>query len=279
MIADCAFARLSNGLRLAYVEQGERDGVAVLMLHGYSDSHRSYDLIRPLLPRAWRVIALTMRGHGRSDKPETGYAIGDFAADIPAFLDALGVERAIIVGHSLGAAVALETAANHPERVAGVALLGAFAGFREKPDIAALVAAVSGFTDPVDAGFIRDFQQGTVSTPNLRFIDIAVSESQRCPAHAWRAIGAALLAADPLAAAARCEAPAALIWGDKDNFVPRADQLALRDALASSRFFTLAGAGHAPHWERTADTAQLLIAFVAELDGWDDGLLRDAVFA
>jgi pimeloyl-ACP methyl ester carboxylesterase len=278
MIADCAFARLSNGLRLAYVEQGDRDGVAVLMLHGYSDSHRSFDLIRPLLPRAWRTIALTMRGHGRSDKPERGYAMADFAADVPAFLDALGVERAIIVGHSLGAAVALETAAAYPERVAGVAVIGAFADFRGKPDVVELVNAVSGFTDPVDEAFVRAFQNGTVSAPNLAFIDVAVSESLRCPAHVWRAVGQAQLGAEPLAAAARCQAPAALIWGEQDNFVPRADQIALRDALTSARFFAIAGAGHAPHWERTADTAALLIAFMAEIDDTGDRFLRDAVF-
>jgi pimeloyl-ACP methyl ester carboxylesterase len=279
MIADCAFARLSTGLRLAYVEQGDREGVAVLLLHGYSDSHRSYDLIRPLLPRAWRVIAPTMRGHGRSDRPEAGYAITDFAADIPAFLDALGVERAIIVGHSLGAAVALEAAANHPERVAATVLIGGFAGFREKPDVIALIETVNQLSDPVDEAFVREFQQGTVAAPNLRFIDVAVSESLRCPARVWRAIGSGLLSADPLAAASRCRAPAALLWGDRDNFVPRADQIALRDALPSSRFFTLAGAGHAPHWERTADTAHLLIAFIAEIEGAGAAWPDDAVFA
>jgi len=279
MIADCAFARLSNDLRLAYVEQGESDGVAVLMLHGYSDSHRSFDLIRPLLPRAWRVIALTQRGHGRSDKPQAGYAVADLAADVPAFLDALGIARAIIVGHSLGAAVALEAAANYPDRVAGLALIGGFAGFREKPEVRELVDAVNAFPDAPDVDFIRAFQEGTVVNSKLAFIDIAVAESLRCPSHAWRGIGQGLLDADPAAAAARCRAPAALIWGDKDNFVPRADQLILRDALAPSRFFTLAGAGHAPHWDRTADTAQLLIAFVAEIGDADPALLRDAVSA
>ena len=112
MISDCAFARLNTGVRLAYVEQGSRDGIAVVMLHGYSDTHRSFDLVRPLLPRAWRVIAVTQRGHGHSDKPQSDYAMADFASDVPAFLDAMGIDRAVLVGHSMGAAVALRVAAN-----------------------------------------------------------------------------------------------------------------------------------------------------------------------
>src|SRR5690606_13028734 len=120
-----SFLRTANGLRLAYVEQGERDGPVVVMLHGFTDSHRSFDLLRPHLPETWRAIALTQRGHGQSDKPSSGYEVRDLASDVPAFLDALGVERAIIVGHSMGAAVALQAAANYPSRVQALALIGA----------------------------------------------------------------------------------------------------------------------------------------------------------
>jgi pimeloyl-ACP methyl ester carboxylesterase len=267
MISDCAFVRLNNGLRLAYVEQGSRDGIAVIMLHGYSDTHRSFDLVRPLLPRAWRVISVTQRGHGHSDKPHSDYAMDDFASDVPALLDALEIERAVIVGHSLGAAVALRAAAEYPERVAGLALIGGFADFRGNAGVVELCDLVGHFGDEIDPVFVRSFQASTIAAPMSQgFIEFVSNESLRCPTRAWKGVAQALMECDPLADAARVKAPSMLIWGDKDGFVPRADQHALRRALPAARLVTLSGAGHAPHWERTADTAACLRAFVSDID-------------
>jgi non-heme chloroperoxidase len=278
MISDCAFVRVNTGVRLAYIEQGARDGAAIVLLHGYTDTHRSFDLMRPHLPRAWRTIAVTQRGHGLSDKPERGYTLADYAADIPALLDALKIERAILVGHSMGAAVATQVAAAYPDRVAGLVLMGAFASFGGKGAVDELVAAVRGFGDEVDPEFVLAFQEATCAgmIPQ-RFLDTVVSESLRCPARVWRDALEGLLVSEPAAIARRTQAPATLIWGDADAFAPRADQLALRDATASARFYALDGVGHAVHWEEPERCAELVTAFVAEID--DADLPRHAVFA
>ena len=68
-------SKLSTGVRMNYVERGDRRGTPVVLLHGYSDSWRSYDRVLPLLPSSLRVFAVTQRGHGDSGKPETGYAV------------------------------------------------------------------------------------------------------------------------------------------------------------------------------------------------------------
>ena len=265
MRADCSFVR-ANGLRFAYVEQGDRDGPALLLLHGYTDSHRSFDLLRPHLPENWRVIAMTQRGHGRSDKPESGYAVADMAADVPALLDALGIDRAIVVGHSMGSAVALHAAASYPNRVAGLVLIGGFADY-DKPAVAELSEAVNAFTDAVDPEFVLAFQESTVAgmIPQ-RFLDVVIGESLRAPAHVWRQALQGQVEADIMGAAKACAAPALLLLGQQDAFVPLADQFKLREALRASRLFTLAGVGHAPHWEAPEAAAQKLTAFVAELD-------------
>lgn len=279
MTSEPKFAQLRSGVRLAYTEQGDRHGTPVVMLHGISDSLHSFDMLAPLLPRTWRAIAVTERGHGASDKPESGYDIPNFARDVTEFLDAVGIERAVLVGHSFSTAVVLQTAADFPERVAGFALIGAFASPGANPGVTELVEAVRGFEAAADPEFAREFQESTLANPiPERFLELFIAETMRMPAHAWRGAVQGLLDFDGCSAAARCRAPGVIIWGDKDAFCPREDQLKLRDALGSSRLFTLGSVGHAVHWERPADVAALLRAFVAEIEDVD-GLAQGSAAA
>ncbi len=100
-------------------------GTPVLLLHGLASQRRFWDMVVPQL--GGPVVTLDARGHGASDKPDSGYALADVVADIPPALDALGLSRVVVVGHSWGGAVALHLAAHHPERVlAVVAIDGGF---------------------------------------------------------------------------------------------------------------------------------------------------------
>ncbi len=264
---DCKFADLATGIRLAYVEQGPRDGMPVILLHGLSDSHRSFDLVRPLLPGCWRLFAVTQRGHGLSDKPQIGYAMRDFAADVAAFMDAVGIERAVLVGHSMSSAIVLQTAADYPQRVAGLALIGAFAHFRDTPAMAELHDAVFDIGETCGGEFALAFQESTLANPIPQsFLDIAVSETLCMPGDAWRGAVQGLIEFEPCDAARRIEAPAMIVWGDRDAYCPRADQDDLRKALPASRLFTLPGVGHAVHWEKPAETAALLRAFISDIE-------------
>ncbi|WP_375400088.1 alpha/beta fold hydrolase [uncultured Amnibacterium sp.] len=95
-------------------------GPAVVLLHGTSASHAVWEPISTALASFATVITLDQRGHGRSDKPPTGYTGPDFAGDVVTVLDALGIDSAIVGGHSLGARNAWLVGALHPERIRGV---------------------------------------------------------------------------------------------------------------------------------------------------------------
>jgi pimeloyl-ACP methyl ester carboxylesterase len=118
---------LHRSLRIPYVRQGDPEGMLVLLLHGYADSWRSFELLLPHLPRGLRAIAPTQRGHGDAGRPAQGYTPRDFAEDAVALLDALGIERALVVGHSMGGQAALRLAIDNPRRVLGVVLVNGFA--------------------------------------------------------------------------------------------------------------------------------------------------------
>src|SRR5437773_3081270 len=90
----------ANGVRLHFLDWGGR-GEPVLLLHGLGDSAYIFDDFAPALTRHFRVLGLTRRGHGQSDKPETGYDIGTLVEDIRQVLDELKIKRAVLIGHSI----------------------------------------------------------------------------------------------------------------------------------------------------------------------------------
>jgi non-heme chloroperoxidase len=105
---------LDGRLRLEYFEQGDPDGVPLVLLHGYSDSSYSYELLLAQLPESVHAYALTQRGHGDADRPLTGYSPEDHADDVRAFLDAMEVDAAVVVGHSGGSYSAQRFALDYP---------------------------------------------------------------------------------------------------------------------------------------------------------------------
>src|ERR687896_1781740 len=116
---------LSTGPRLHYAEQGDPTGEAIVFLHGYSDSWFSFSRVLPLLSAEYHAFALTQRGHGDSDKPQCCYAPEDFAADVDAFMDAVGIEEATVVGASTGALFAQRVVLSYPHHVSRLVLVGA----------------------------------------------------------------------------------------------------------------------------------------------------------
>jgi pimeloyl-ACP methyl ester carboxylesterase len=105
-------------------QDGPRDAPALLLIHGSASSTRSWNPMVPLLTGSHRVIRIDLLGHGRSAKPaDRGYALPDQARRVGAALDRLGVERAVVVGHSSGGVVAVALAEQRPDLVTALALI------------------------------------------------------------------------------------------------------------------------------------------------------------
>ena len=106
---------LVTGVRLYHRVQGDPDGDVLVFVHGWPDSWYSFSRVLGLLPQRYRAVSPDLRGFGRSDRPADGYAIDDFARDVLATLDALGIQRATLVGHSMGSFVARRLAVSRPD--------------------------------------------------------------------------------------------------------------------------------------------------------------------
>ncbi len=110
----------ARGLTFDVSAGGPEEGVPVLLLHGFPQDHREFDLIRPTLHEAGlRTYAVDQRGYSPGARPDgvAAYEMAELVADAVAVLDALGVEQAHVLGHDWGAIVAWLLAAGHPDRV------------------------------------------------------------------------------------------------------------------------------------------------------------------
>lgn len=259
-------ARLASGLMLPYVEHGDPSGTPVVLLHGITDSWRSFERVLPHLPADVRAFAVTQRGHGDAERPADGYRTRDFADDVAGFLDAVGLKQAAVVGHSMGAANALRFTVDHPARVRRLVLAGAFADFRGKPDLIEYVEhAVKPLTDPIDPAFARDFQQSTLTQPiPADYFEAVVAESLKIPARVWHAAFTGLFADDLAPLLGRVTVPTLMIWGAHDAYCSRADQDRLLAGIRGARLVTYANAGHALHWEEPERFAADVAAFVRQ---------------
>jgi len=251
-------------MHLHYRAQGSASDAAVVLLHGWPDSCHSYSRVMPLISIRCRAIAPDLRGFGDSDKPETGYTIPELAADVVSLLDALGLERATLVGHSFGSFVARRVAAAHPGRVSRLVLIGS--GFRAANDVTrSVIDELRTLPDPVPESFARAFQTSTIHIPLPGgFFDELIAESLKLPSRLWPRLLSGLLAFDDVEALGRVACPVLLLWGDRDALFSREDQDRLLAALPDARLRIYEDTGHCPNWERPDAVAADILRFIGE---------------
>src|SRR5215212_1609778 len=258
--------QLATGVTLHYAEKGDLTGEAIIFLHGYSDSWFSFSRVLPLLSSEYHAFALTQRGHGDSDKPECCYTPDDFAADIDAFMDAVGIEEATLVGASTGALFAQRAALSYPRRVGRLVLIGAPTPANEA--VSGLREEVQALEDPVPPEVVRELQESTVYQPvSQEFLDTVVSESLKLPARVGRDyFEQAVLSIDhdyvlPLR---EIDVPTLVLWGEQDPLFPREEQERLAAAIPGATFRAYPDTGHAVHWDRPEWVVRDLEAFMKE---------------
>ncbi|MDC0718894.1 alpha/beta fold hydrolase [Nannocystis bainbridge] len=259
---------LSTGIDLAYHELGDPDGDAVIFLHGYTDTSRSFmptALALHELDDDYRLYVLDQRGHGGSSMPpasacaaapEQCFAPAELAADVIAFMDAKGIARASIVGHSMGSFVAQELGLSHPQRVDKLVLIGTAAGVAGNVVLQDYVLA-----DPVEGAWKAGFEAQGLQFPedvyeldpldaeadaqawiegawvvdpaaDPAFLAAIAAETAATRMGTWIGAARALLQTDNTTRLHDLSVPTLILWATQDGFFPDdPDQQALRAAL------------------------------------------------
>jgi rifampin ADP-ribosylating transferase len=266
MDADSAAQRveLATGVRLSYVWIGPISATPVLLLHAWGESRRSFDRLLQLLPTTMQVVALDQRGHGDADKPPVGYSLPEFAQDIEAFMDAVGISSAVLLGSSSGGYVAQQVAITLPHRVAGLVLVGSPRSLRGRPSFAEDVDKLS---DPVDAEWVRE---SLLWFPRFHrvpdwCIDDRICDGVQIPAHVWRKTLNGLCTARPPTEIETITSPTVIVWGSRDELLTREEEQELAAAIPGSRLIVYEETGHLVLWEQPERLAGELTNLIEKL--------------
>jgi pimeloyl-ACP methyl ester carboxylesterase len=261
--------KLTVDNRTVYAATGNRDIdrslPTVVFVHGAGQDHTIWVLPTRYFVRHGRnVLAVNLPGHGRSEGPPLASieAVADWVIDV---LDAAGIDKAAVVGHSMGSLVALETAARHPERIRAIALVGTSVPMPVSEEL--LDSAKNDDHAAVEMltlwGHSRAAQLGGNATPGMWMIGGGQRLLERA---APGAIYADLMACNDyvngIENAKQLACPALLILGGRDAMTPTQSAMAVAKAIPDSETVILERAGHALLSERPDPVLDELIKVV-----------------
>lgn len=270
------FMETADNVTIHYEEEGS--GFPLVFIHGWAMSGRVWAFQRPLAER-FRLITVDLRGHGKSSAA-TGYAFADFAADLAALFDRLGLKRAGVVAWSLGAQVALEAAPFLGDRIAGLVLVAATPRFTADSDwphgLPANEARGLGlrlkrtYNATLGDFFRQMFAEGELTPDQYQRIvrEIVIPRPLPDP-EAVQASLATLAGGDHRPLLPAVAAPTLVIHGDRDAICPPGAGRHLADTIPGARFLSLAGVGHAPFLSRPEMFNGEVSRFLTEVIGRD----------
>jgi 3-oxoadipate enol-lactonase len=264
------YARSSDGIRLHYEVLGRANATPVLMIQGLGADKHGWDMQRFALALRYRVIALDNRGAGRSDKPFGHYTLEQMADDAMAVLDAVGVDRAHVVGASMGGAISQIVGLKYPERVMSLTL--ACTACRNHP-------------------WRRELLSGWATTASERGMGVMAKEAARwvigprsfrrlLPAFGWLgplAMGRtshafvaqvrAILDVDEGVAdqLGQVDLPTLVVVGNQDILTPRGDSEEIADRMPNAELVVISGAAHGFMVEHASTFNKVLFEFLGRV--------------
>jgi pimeloyl-ACP methyl ester carboxylesterase len=271
-----------HGRRVVYRVAGS--GPPIVLIHGMLNSSSHWQSVASSLAGDYTVIAPDLIGHGDSAAPRGDYSLGAHAASIRDLLAAVGIDRATVVGHSLGGGVAMQFFYQFPQRVERLVLISS-GGLGHEVSPMLRTAALPGVSALLSATIHPRLlsamrragrhlsERGVGTGVYLQAIARALSPLENRDAraaflHTLRAVidvhGQRVSATDRLYLLESM--PTLIVWGERDHTIPLQHGRAAHRAIPRSHFRTLPGAAHFPHLEDPDGLSALLREFIAETE-------------
>lgn len=267
---DATFAEVA-GARVRYLDAGPRDAPAVVLLHGFASSLDTWLPVLPALERGHRVLALDLKGFGWTDRPEGDYSPEAQAKLVLALMDARGIHRAAVVGHSWGASIALAMALAAPERVDRLVLydgwmyeeqLPTFFHWSRAGGVGELLFALYYDQRPDEKMELAFYDRRFVTEELVEAVEKAL-ERPGTKAAALAAVRGQRFV--ELQTRYRTVVqPTLLLWGREDKVSPLAYGERLSKELPNARLVIFPQCGHFPMIEAQAPSTRELVDFLSE---------------
>ena len=244
-----------NGIQIAYTRKGS--GKPLILIHGYPLDHTIWDEVIPLLENDFDIITPDLRGFGSSSVVESQYTIADLAADIVGLLDHLGIEKAVIAGHSMGGYVALAFVRAYLDRVLGLGLVASQAPAdppeRKQGRYDAAAEIMNTGVEPVAESM------STKLTPDERVqASVRGLIAAQQPAGLAGALKAMAERDDSTSILRTFKYPVVILHGDADELIPVQRAREIKSAIPHAILKELTGVGHMPMKENPEATAATL---------------------
>jgi pimeloyl-ACP methyl ester carboxylesterase len=254
-----------DGFGLAVEDGGS--GVPLVLLHGFPLSSGVFGSVRPVVERAGRVVTVDLRGFGRSDAPEVAYGIPDLAGDVLRVADHLGLERFVLGGHSMGGYVALQVAAEHRDRLAGLVLVDTRAAADTESAAERRREAAAEIRQGRRGAFLDGLLPGLVGhstrerQPEL--LDVLRGMAAGVPDHVLAGCLDGMRGRpDRRSLLGELQVPALVMVGAEDELVPVEEARTMAEALPRGRLKVVPEAGHTPTLERPVVAGDAIAVFV-----------------
>lgn len=246
------------------------EGVPVMLLHGFPLSSEIWAPVRPAIEQTARLITPDLRGFGRSDKPRGPYALEVLAGDVIALADALGLDRFVVGGHSMGGYVALRVAERLPSRLAGLVLVDTRAESDTAEGRASREASIRRIENEGPTGFLDDFVPNLVGPTTRdrapRFLRDLRAIADEVPSHALAGCLRGMAERPDSGPLLRSlNVPALVLVGAEDTITPQEAAQAMAAALPQAIVAVIPAAGHTPSVERPVAVADAMVAFLKAL--------------
>ncbi len=244
-----------NGIDLYYEVHG--DGPALVFAHGGAGNHLSWWQQVPALSAKYRCVTFDHRGFGVSHEAADGPGATAFVEDLRALLDHLGIERAALVGQSMGGWTVLGFAATYPRRTSALVLCDTTAGM-DDAEVMAEQGRIAKRAAPglVQKAVAADFPQ---REPALNFLYGQIADLNHLPPKLLAGLFNLRHSPDPLV---EHRVPTLLVWGDQYALIPASTMELMRRRIPHARTALVAGAGHSVYFEKGAQFNAILSEFL-----------------
>jgi 3-oxoadipate enol-lactonase len=255
----------SSGVRIAYEALGH--GSPLLLVQGLGYARWGWDPVTPPLAERFRLIRFDNRGIGESEVPAGPYSVGRLARDAVAVLDAAEVDRAHVVGASLGGMIAQQVAADFPDRVDRLVLACTTAGGAEAAPMPAQTVALmqEAATMPPEVALRRFVENALAPDADAALVEEVFRLRLANPPDpvGWQAQAAAGAAFDATGLLERIAAPTLILHGTLDTVIDPRNAEVIARRIPGSRVKLFEGCGHLLFWEQPERFVRVVEGFLA----------------